>query len=325
LSVGEGARDLTAGVDVVDVPQRVGPGEPVVHARSPWQIAWRRLKRDRVAIAGFIFIILLILMALAAPLFASMTGHAVDENDVRNGLDDRNVPVGAFTNGYWLGADQLGRDLLVRAAYGARTSLVIGFTATFVAITVGLLAGIAAGFFGRWVDNGISRLIDIMAAFPFLLFAICMSVVLGASYATVIFTISFFSWYYPARIFRGEVLAIREREFIDAARMVGASNWRIMRRHILPHLMGPVIVYSTLAVAAAISFEAALSFLSFGLPADVPSWGRMIADAASNGRYILAPWMMIVPGTLLFLTVLSFNLLGDGLRDAFDPRGGGDR
>jgi peptide/nickel transport system permease protein len=326
LSVGEGARDLaSSAATVADVPERVGPGEPVVHARSPWQIAWRRLKRDRVALVSTLFIVLLVIMAVAAPAFESITGHAVDENDVRNGLDDRNVPVGAMTNGYWLGADQLGRDLLVRAAYGARTSLVIGITATIVAIVVGLLAGVAAGFFGRWVDNGISRLIDIMAAFPFLLFAICMSVVLGASYGTVIFVIAFFSWYYPARIFRGEVLAIREREFIDAARMVGAGNWRIMRRHILPHLMGPVIVYSTLSIAAAISFEAALSFLSFGLPADVPSWGRMIADAASNGRYILAPWMMIVPGTLLFLTVLSFNLLGDGLRDALDPRGGGDR
>lgn len=322
MSVGEGARDLSA---VVDVPERVAPGEPVVAARSPWQIAWRRLRRDRVALTGAGFIVLLILFALCAPLFETLTGHQVDQNDVRNGLDERNVPVGAFTNGYWLGADQLGRDLIVRAAYGARTSLLVGVTATTIALLIGIVAGIAAGFFGRWVDDGISRLIDIMAAFPFLLFAICMSVVLGASYATVIFTIAAFSWYYPARIFRGEVLAIREREFIDAARMVGASNWRIMRRHILPHLLGPVIVYGTLAVAAAISFEAALSFLGFGLPADVPSWGRMISDAVPSSRYILAPWMMLVPGTLLFLTVLAFNLLGDGLRDALDPRGGGDR
>jgi peptide/nickel transport system permease protein len=326
LSVGEGARDLTgANAGVVDVPDRVAPGEPVVHARSPWQIAWRRLKRDRVALLSALFIVLLVIMAICAPLFETVTGHQVDQNNVRQGLDDNNVPVGAFTNGYWLGADQLGRDLIVRVAYGARSSLVIGISSTMLALLVAMLAGVAAGFFGRWVDNGISRTIDVFAAFPILLFAICMSVVLGASYATVIFTIVFFSWFYPARIFRGEVLAIREREFIDAARMVGASNWRIMRRHIMPHLLGPVIVYGTLSIAAAISFEAALSFLGFGLPANVPSWGRMIADAASNGRYILAPWMMIVPGTLLFLTVLSFNLLGDGLRDALDPRGGGDR
>ena len=220
--------------------------------------------------------------ALCAPLFESLTGHPVDENNVRNGLDEQQRPGRAFnTNGYWLGADQLGRDLLVRAAYGARTSLVIGITSTTIALLIaGIFAGVAAGFFGRWVDNGISRAIDIMAAFPILLFAICMSVVLGASYATVIGTIAVFSWFYPARIFRGEVLALREREFIDAARMVGASNWRIMRRHIMPHLLGPVIVYGTLAIAAAISFEAALSFLGFGLPADVPSWGRMISDAA---------------------------------------------
>jgi peptide/nickel transport system permease protein len=322
LSVGEGARDIPA---VVDVPARVAPGEPVVAARSPWQIAWRRLKRDRVAIAGGVFILLLVLFAASAPLLESATGHAVDQNDVRNGLDDRNIPVGAFTNNYWLGADQLGRDLIVRAAYGARTSLFVGLTATALSLIVGIITGIMAGYFGRWVDNGISRTIDIMAAFPILLFAICMSVVLGASYATVIFTIAIFSWFYPARIFRGEVLALREREFIDAARMVGASNYRIMRRHVLPHLLGPVIVYGTLAIAAAIGFEAALSFLGFGLPADVPSWGRMISDAVPSGRYYLAPWMMIVPGTLLFLTVLAFNLLGDGLRDALDPRGGGDR
>ena len=246
MSVGEGARDIPA---VVDVPARVAAGEPVVHARGPWEIAWRRLKRDRVALAGAFFIVLLVLFALAAPLFAEMTGHAVDDNDVRNGLDERNIPVGFNTNGYPLGADQLGRDLLVRAAYGARTSLFVGLSATILSLTVGIFAGIAAGFFGRWVDDGISRVIDIMAAFPFLLFAICMSVVLGASYVTVIFTIAVFSWYYPARIFRGEVLALREREFIDAARMVGASNWRIMRRHVLPHLLGPVIVYGTLAIA----------------------------------------------------------------------------
>ncbi len=322
MSVGEGARDLSA---VVDVPERVAPGEPVVPARSPWEIAWRRLRRDRVAIVGAVFIVLLLLFALSAPLFESATGHAVDENDVRNGLDERNIPVGAFTNGYWLGADQLGRDLVVRAAYGARTSLFVGVTATTFALLVGIITGLAAGYFGRCVDDSISLIIDVVAAFPVLLFAICMSVVLGASYVTVIFTIAAFSWFYPARIFRGEVLAIREREFIDAARMVGASNWRIMRRHILPHLIGPVIVYGTLAVAAAISFEAALSFLGFGLPADVPSWGRMISDAVPGGRYNLAPWMMVVPGTLLFLTVLAFNLLGDGLRDALDPRGGGDR
>jgi peptide/nickel transport system permease protein len=322
LSVGEGARDLSA---VVDVPERVAPGEPAVAARSPWEIAWRRLRRDRVALLGAFFIVLLVLFAICAPVFESLTGHDVGENDVRNGLDERNVPVGPFTNDYWLGADQLGRDLVVRAAYGARTSLLVGVTATSIALTIGLLTGLVAGFYGRWVDEGLSRVIDIVAAFPFLLFAICMSVVLGASYVTVILTIAAFSWFYPARIFRGEVLAVREREFVDAARMVGASNWRIMRRHILPHLVGPLIVYGTLAVAAAISFEAALSFLGFGLPADVPSWGRMISDAVPGGRYNLAPWMMVVPGTLLFMTVLAFNLLGDGLRDALDPRGGGDR
>jgi peptide/nickel transport system permease protein len=164
---------------------------------------------------------------------------------------------------------------------------------------------------------------DLVAAFPFLLFAIVMSVTFGASTATVIGTIAFFSWFYPGRIFRGEVLALREREFVSAARMLGASNRRILMKHILPHLIGPAIVYGTLAIASAIGFEAALSYLGFGLPVNVASWGRMISDAVPGGLYRNDPGLMFYPGTLLVLTVLAFNLLGDGLRDALDPRGGG--
>ncbi len=310
---------------IVAEPLRVGAEPPAtrIAARSPGQIAWSRLREDRVALAGAVFIVLLIIFALAAPLVASLTGHQKDDQDTVLGLDDNGLPLGPLVNGYVVGSDQLGRDLLVRAAYGARTSLIIGVTATFLTLAVSLIAGIVAGYFGGWVDGGISRVIDVIAAFPFLLFAIAMSKVLGASLPTVIFVIAFFSWFYTARVFRSEILALREREFVEAARALGASNMRIMTKHLFPHLIGSLIVYGTLTISASIGFEAALSFLGFGLPASYPSWGRMIADAVPGGRYHLAPMMMVVPGTLLFLTVLAFNLLGDGLRDAFDPRGGG--
>jgi peptide/nickel transport system permease protein len=317
-----------AAVHDVDVPEAGTEATPALRgsvARSPWQIAWRRLRRDRVAIAGAVFVVLLVLFAAAAPLFESVTGHGLNEQDTINGLDENGVPVFPGVNGYPLGADRNGQDMLVRVAFGARTSLLVGFIATVITLFVSLAFGLLAGFYGGWVDNAISRLIDVIAAFPFLLFAVAMSVAFGASVLTVIGIIAFFSWYYPARIFRSDILALREREFVDAARMVGASNWRIMRTHLLPHLVGPLIVYSTLFIASAINFEAALSFLGFGLPPDQASWGRMIGDATEGGLYRNDPWLMLVPGTLLFMTVLAFNLLGDGLRDALDPRGGGGR
>jgi peptide/nickel transport system permease protein len=232
--------------------------------------------------------------------------------------------VGPLTNGFLFGADPLSRDLFVRAAFGARTSLEIGVLSTIVTLLVALIFGILAGYYGRWVDTVISRVIDTVAAFPFLIFAIAMNVVFGGLQIwSIVAIIAFFSWFYPARIFRSDILALREREFVDAARSLGASNWRIMRKHLLPHLMGPLIVYGTLSVAAAIGFEAALSFLGFGLPTDTPSWGKSIGDGVTY--YKTRPWMIALPGTMLFMTVLAFNLLGDGLRDAFDPRGGGER
>lgn len=288
---GSGANALVA------EPMHVGaePIETRVAARSPGQIAWARLRQDRVAIAGAVFIVLLIIFALCAPLVASATGHQKDDQDTVFGLDDNGLPLGPLVNGYVFGSDQLGRDLLVRAAYGARTSLIIGVTATFLTLTVALIAGIVAGYFGGWVDGAISRVIDVIAAFPFLLFAIAMSKVLGASLPTVVFVIAFFSWFYTARVFRSEILALREREFVEAARALGASNFRIMTKHLFPHLIGSLIVYGTLTISASIGFEAALSFLGFGLPASYPSWGRMISDAVPGGRYHLAPMMMVVP------------------------------
>jgi peptide/nickel transport system permease protein len=311
--------------------------EKGVVARSPWQHAWARLRRDRVGIVCTTFILLLFAFAASAPLFERLTGHTLNKSN-STGTDDLTLlPVpplhGCHVDGQWkigdpscflLGAsDALGHDMLVQLAYGARTSLFIGIVATALTMVIALLAGLAAGFFGGVVDGVLSRVMEIVAAFPFLLFAIVMSVTFGPSKATVISVIAFFSWYYAGRIFRADVLSLREREFVVAARMLGASSTRILFRHVLPHLVGPLIVLASLSIAAAIGTEAALSFLGFGLPIEVASWGRMIDQAVPGGLYRNAPHLMLFPGSLLVVTVLAFNLLGDSLRDALDPRGGG--
>jgi peptide/nickel transport system permease protein len=313
------------------------PSDKSVVARSPWQHAWARLRRDKVGIMCSAFILLLIAFAAAAPLFERLTGHTLNKSN-STGTDDLTLlPVtplhGCHVDGQWkigdqscflLGAsDSLGHDMLVQLAYGARTSLFIGLVATALTMFIALLAGLAAGFFGGVVDGVLSRIMEVVAAFPFLLFAIVMSVTFGPSRATVITVIAFFSWYYAGRIFRADVLSLREREFVVAARMLGASSTRILFRHVLPHLVGPLIVLASLSIAAAIGTEAALSFLGFGLPIEVASWGRMIDQAVPGGLYRNAPHLMLFPGSLLVLAVLAFNLLGDSLRDALDPRGGG--
>jgi peptide/nickel transport system permease protein len=306
-------------------------------ARGPWALMWRRLRRDKASLISVVFIVLLVVFALSGPFFESWTGHSKNTSNTF-GSDSRTLlPLGPMDgcNGigdvgqpqcFVLGASNVsGYDMLVQLSYGARTSLTIGVLATSMTVALALLMGLIAGYLGGLADSVLSRLMDVVAAFPFLLFAIAVSTVFRSNIWTVIFVIVFFSWFYPARLFRSEVLSLREREFVAAARMLGASTPRILRKHILPHLIGAAVVYSTLAIATAILFEAALSFLGFGLPVDVPSWGRMIQQAVPGGLYRNAPHMMVFPGTLLVLTALAFNLLGDGLRDALDPKGNVDR
>ncbi len=313
------------------------PASPkAVVARSPWQLAWSRLRRDKAAWVCTTFIVSLVLFAASAPLLEDLTGHKLNKSNSA-GVDFYTLlPVtplhGCHVNGQWkigdkgcflLGAsDTLGHDMLVQLAYGARTSLFIGVVATLVTMVVALIAGLLAGYFGGVVDGSLSRLMEIVAAFPFLLFAIVASVTFGPSQQTVIIVIAFFSWYYAGRIFRADVLSLREREFVAAAKMLGARTSRILGRHVFPHLVGPLIVLASLSIAAAIGTEAALSFLGFGLPVETASWGRMIDQAVPGGLYRNAPHLMLFPGSLLVLTVLAFNLLGDSLRDALDPRGG---
>jgi peptide/nickel transport system permease protein len=311
-------------------------------ARGYWEQVWRRLRRDRVAIVSGIFIVLLVLAAFAgAPIAAALLGHGPNEL-IRGGTDPTTfVPVGPFSHvttspGHktllLLGAsDSLGRDELLRLLYGARVSLEVAILSTVLGVTAGVALGIVAGYYGGLIDMIVSRLTDIVMAFPLLLFAIALastvgdrlnSVTFGGLFApgviTLVIVIGAFSWFYPARIIRAQVLSLREKEFIDAARMFGAGDLRLMRSHILPHLVAPIIVYSTLIVAANVLFEAGLSYLGLGLPLPNASWGNLLSSATNF--YLAQPWLILWPGLAILITTLAFNLLGDGLRDAFDPR-----
>ncbi|CAN5200011.1 ABC transporter permease [soil metagenome] len=311
-------------------PSEVGA---VVVGKSPWQLFWGRFRQDKLAFVGLGFIFLLVLLSLGAPLIAKyVTGRGPNDLTLaREMTNDFGLPLGP--NGtYWFGADHSGRDLFIRVIYGARTSLIVGLVATAIAVAIGVTLGIIAGYFRGWVDTFISRTIDIVLSMPLLLFAIgivstcsatkqgCFGGLVKPGLPVVIFVIALFSWPNVARIVRGNTLSIREREFIEASRSLGAGNRRIMFREVLPNLVAPIIVYSTLIIPTNIIFEAALSFLGLGVPQTTPSWGRMLSDAA--GIFEVAWWMMVFPGVFLFLTTLAFNLVGDGLRDALDPRTG---
>jgi peptide/nickel transport system permease protein len=302
-----------------------------ITGRSPWQIFWLRFRQDRVAIAGTLFIILLIIMAFLAPFIAHHIVHHDPNQLFFNELSDIGLPSGPSTH-FWFGADTVGRDLFVRTIYGARTSLVVAFVATGISVVIGIVLGIVAGYTRGWVDTLISRTIDIVMSLPILLFAIgiaaacgitpkgCLGGLVQPGLSLVIFVIALVNWTYIARIVRGQVLSLREREFIEASRSLGASSTRIMFKELLPNLAAPIIVYSTLIIPSNILFEAALSFLGVGVPQTIPSWGRMLSDASEGQIFTVAWWMMFFPGFFLLMTTLAFNLLGDGLRDALDPK-----
>jgi peptide/nickel transport system permease protein len=292
-------------------------GGPEIKGRSPYQLAWLRLRKDRVAVASMIFILLIALFAIFAPVVAHITGHGVNQQFHRIGENLDGSPKGPSSK-FVLGNDDQGRDLLVRCAYGARISLEAGLIATAIAVFVGTTVGLAAGFLGRVVDTLLSRLTDIVLALPYLLFAIALVAIVGPSLRIAIAVIAFFSWASVGRIVRGQVLSLREREFVEAARSLGASNRRIMFVDILPNVLAQVVVLSSLLIPSAIVFEATLSYLGLGVPPPTPSWGNIISDAQT---YQEAWWFLLFPSILLLLTTLAFNLLGDAIRDAFDPRG----
>ncbi|MGH2769166.1 MAG: ABC transporter permease [Actinomycetota bacterium] len=299
-------------------------------ARTPWQIFWRRFRRDRPAFVGLMIIIGLVTLALTAPLIVRWGNHhpptALYSREALN--QEFGTPLGP--NGrFWFGADPSGRDLFSRILYGARASLLIALVATGLSVSVGVAMGLLGGYYRGWVDTAISRLTDTLLAFPILLLALglgvacargtgCLGGLVKPGLFLVVLVISFVNWPYLARIVRGQVLSLREREFIHAARMIGSGDLGIMVREILPNLMAPVTVYASLIIPANILLEAALSFLGEGIPPPNPSWGQMIAD--SIGTFTSAWWYFLFPGLFLLGTVLAFNLVGDGIRDALGPR-----
>ena len=304
--------------------------EPIV-GRSPRQIAWLRLKRDKVAMAGGIAVVLLVLLSLLGPYtVVKWLGHPPGE--FHEDLVDSNTGLPIKPHGgidwsahFLLGVEPInGRDLFSRIVYGGRVSLLVALAATALAVVLGVVAGILAGYRGGWVDTLIGRTMDMLLAFPVLLFAIALAAVdpgfiPAGRIGVIVFVIGFFSWPYLGRVIRGQVFTLREKEFVESARSLGAGTGHILFRQILPNLWGPILVYSSLILPTNILFEAALSFLGAGVQNPTPSWGKMLADAPpfATGD----PTFMIVPGVALFITVLAFNLFGDGLRDALDPRG----
>jgi ABC-type dipeptide/oligopeptide/nickel transport system permease subunit len=278
--------------------------------------AWRRIRRDPTALIGLGLIVVLVLVAIFGPLIAPHNPNY----QFANGLNAEGLPVPPSRE-FPLGTDTLGRDLLSRIIYGARISLTVGVVANAIAIGVGTGVGLVAGYFGGLTETVLMRLTDVMLAFPSLLLAMALLTLIGPGLETVIVVIAFTSWASMARIVRGQVLSIKELEYVEAAKAIGASRWRILTRSILPQLDGVVLVYLTLNIASAVLFEASLSFLGIGVQPPTADWGAMISSGESY--YQIAPWLFLFPGLALALMVFSFNLFGDGLRDALDPRGRG--
>jgi peptide/nickel transport system permease protein len=328
----------------VDVdPQGIGQDEIVqgvtaaeIIGRSPGELFWRRFRKDKFAIAGLVIIFIITALAITAPLFSKWVGHGPLDIYTFEMTTDIGVPLGPTLHNeagkFFFGADGTARDLFVRVLYGARTSLIVALSATAIEVVLGVVSGVVAGFYRGRIDTLISRMGDVFFALPTLLLILGISAACGAQppgqeclggllkpgMGLIAFVIGFFAWPYLGRIIRGQVLSIREKEFVEAARSLGASNARIMFREILPNVIAPIIVYSTLLIPTNILAEAALSFLGLGIQPPTPSWGGQLEEASI--LYRVAWWTMVFPGLFLFATTLAFNLVGDGLRDAFDPK-----
>ena len=311
-----------------------GPGgalefdaEGDISARSPLQLFWRRFRQDRVAFISLGFVLLLIVVAFAAPVIVKILGLPGPYVQNLNLTNEFGQPIGP-SGAHPFGVDQLGQDVMSRVIYGTRVSLEVGILGTGIAAAIGVSLGIVAGFYRGWVDTLLSRTVDVVLSVPILLLGLgigaacavrgCLGGTIQTGTGVIIFLIALVNWTYIFRITRGLVLSLREREFVEAARALGASNARIMFREILPNLVAPVIVYATLLIPLNILLEASLSFLGVGVRPPTASWGQMIA--AATPIFNTAWWYMAFPGLALLLTVLAFNLLGDGLRDALNPR-----
>ena len=272
--------------------------------------ATSHLRRDGRAWCGVAVLLLIVVAAIAAPLIARHDPTAID---LTHSLEKPSAS-------HWMGTDIQGRDVWARLVYGARISLTVGLVSQGIALALGLLLGLIAGYYGKWIDEVVMRLADVTLAFPTLLLLIALVAALQPSLGVVFLTIGLVGWAGMARLVRGQVLVVRELEYVQAMRALGARNHRIIAKHVLPAVVAPVVIAATLGVAAAIMAEAALSFLGLGVQPPTPSWGSMIADGRDLSQLRDSPWTSLFPGLAIGMTVLGFNLLGDALRDAFDPR-----
>ncbi|MBI2515693.1 MAG: ABC transporter permease subunit [Opitutae bacterium] len=279
---------------------------------SPWSDAWHRLQKNRLAVGGAAVLLVLAVICVFGPLFFQLS------------YQDQNLSLGATPPSaqHWLGTDTLGRDLLVRILYGGRISLGVGLSATIVALTIGVLYGAVAGYAGGQTDNVMMRLVDIMYALPFTIFVILLMVFFGRNIILLFVAIGAVEWLTMARIVRGQIQSLKKMEFIEAARSLGLSNRRIILRHMIPNILGPIIVYTTLTIPAVMLLEAFLSFLGLGVQPPMSSWGTLIKDGAEKMEEFW--WLLVFPGSLFSLTLFSLNFLGDGLRDALDVRASKD-
>ena len=289
-----------------------------IKQRGSFELTMRRLLADRAGLVSVFFIILLVAAAIGADGIAALTGHPAVAQFRDTGLTPTGLPVPPSTQ-FLFGTDQLGRDVLVRLAHGARISLAIGVVASLLATLIGITVGIVAGYFGGWIDVVLGRLMDLVMSIPVLLCMLSLVAVFGPSITLSLAVIVFFSWTTMGRVIRGQVLSLKEREFVLASRSMGAGHFSIMITDILPNLGAPIMIYTTMMVPTSIIFEATLSFLGLGIVPPAPSWGGMLAEAANNSIYMFAWWLVLFPGLALLFTTLSFNILGDALRDALDP------
>jgi peptide/nickel transport system permease protein len=278
---------------------------------SPWRIVWRRLKRSRIALIGTIVFGLVVLASLFASVIAPYG---------KNDIDLFNITAPASAD-HWLGTDPLGRDVVTRLLYGGQLSLLIGVGAAVISVLIGILVGAVSGYYGGWVDSTLMRFVDLMLAFPSIFLLLIIAAILdGITVTNVIIFLAAFGWMWLARVIRGEFLSLKQREFVEAARMIGVPSGRIIFRHLLPNVTGPIIVALTLDIALYILAEATLSFLGFGVKPETPTWGNMLNEARTYS--LTHPVLVIAPGLTITFVVLAINFIGDGLRDAFDPKSG---